>query len=139
MKIRIFKRIVDGVFDVRIQTEDWSQHDIDLMVKYGEPEVNLGGRLEYMPDEASMASASSASSSGSPEEPVVVDLDDCYVRVMTESPFTYKFDSRDYGGIDNAKALASLWAAQVEDRIVEKVRGLREKDSFIATEEIMEY
>ena len=135
MKIRIFKRIVDGVFDVRIQTEDWSENDVGLMVKYGEPEINLGGTFEYSPPD----DGSSSSESSSSEEPVVAELDDCYVRIMSESPFTYKFDSRDYGGIDNAKALAAMWASYVEDKIVEKVRGLREKDSFLATEEIMEY
>lgn len=131
MKIRIFKRIVDGVFDVRIQTEDWSQHDIDLMVKYGEPEINLGGEIAYVP-----VNVEGSSSSGGTE---TVLLDDNYARIMTESPFTYKFDSRDYDGVDNARQIASAWASEIEARIVDKVRMLRDKDTFFNTEEIMEY
>lgn len=132
MKIRIFKRVVDGVFDVRIQTEDWSQHDIDLMVKYGEPEINLGGEIAYVPVNVE----GSSSSSGGTE---TVLLDDNYARIMTESPFTYKFDSRDYDGVDNARQIASAWASEIEARIVDKVRMLRDKDTFFNTEEIMEY
>jgi hypothetical protein len=131
MKIRIFKRIVDGVFDVRIQTEDWSQHDIDLMVKYGEPEINLGGEIAYVP-----VNVEGSSSSGGTE---TVLLDDNYARIMTESPFTYKFDSRDYDGVDNARQIASAWASEIEARIADKVRMLRDKDTFFNTEEIMEY
>lgn len=47
MKIRIFKKLVDGVFHVRVQTEDWSERDRCLMVKYGEPELNLGGTFVH--------------------------------------------------------------------------------------------
>ena len=138
MKIRIFKRIVDSVFDVRIQTEDWSQHDIDLMVKYGEPEINIGGEIEYVPVNTA-ADGSSSSSASSPGGTETLLLDDNYVRIMTESPFTYKFDSRDYDGMDNARQIAFAWASAIESRIVDKVRALRDRDSFLATEEIMEY
>lgn len=136
MKIRIFKRIVDSVFDVRIQTEDWGQHDIDLMVKYGEPEINIGGEIEYVPVNAVADGSSSSSSSGGT---ATLLLDDNYARIMTESPFTYKFDSRDYGSMDNARQIAFAWASTMESRIVDKVRALRDRDSFLATEEIMEY
>ena len=135
MKIRILKKLIDGVFDVRVQTEDWSENDVRLMVKYGEPEINLGGTFTLPPPN----DGSSSSSGSSSYEPIVADLDDCYARIMSESPFTYKFDSRDYDGVDNARMLASMWALEMEARIVEKVRGLRDKDSFFTTEEIMEY
>jgi hypothetical protein len=132
MKIRILKKLIDGVFDVRIQTEDWSENDVRLMVKYGEPEVNLGGVLVIPP-------TADASSPGSSDEPTEVELDVCYARVMSESPFTYKFDSRDYGGIDGARTVASAWASMIESRLVDQIRILRDKDSFFTTEEIMEY
>lgn len=84
MKIRIIKKLVDSVFNVRIQTEDWSEHDRMLMVKHGEPEINLGGTFRAEPDTCSE------------ESQFDFILDDVYARVMTESPFTQKFDTRDF-------------------------------------------
>lgn len=134
MKIRVIKKLYDGVFESRIHTEDWSELDRELMVKYGEPEINLGGEIPYVlrNDEQS------SDSSSDPGKYIV--LDDVYARIMTESPFVRKFDSRDFdGGVDEAMAAAAAWAFEIEARILEKVRLLREKDTFFTTEEITEY
>jgi len=126
MKIRIIKKLIDNVFDVRIYTEDWSENDRELMIKYGEPEINIGGVIVF-PKE------------GSPDL-VTVEFDDVYERIMTESPFTRKFDARDYSdSIDEAKAVAVAWANHIESIIIASVRDLREKDTFFTTEEITEY
>lgn len=132
MKIRVIKRLVDSVFEVRIQTEDWSELDRELMVKFGEPEINLGGSIPY-------ATTAQAKAASAPSDTSVT-YDDVYVRIMTESPFTRKFDSRDFGGsIDDAAAAAASWIFTIEARILEKVRYLRENDMFFTTEEITEY
>ena len=132
MKIRVIKKLVDSTFEVRIQTEDWSELDRDLMVKLGEPEINLGGVVSYMPADHAEALDTPSNSS--------VTYDDVYVRIMTESPFTRKFDARDFdGSIDNAASAAASWIFMIESRIVEKVRYLREHDKFFTTEEITEY
>lgn len=126
MKIRIFKKLDNGVFHVRIQTEDWSEHDRDLMKKYGEPEINLGGLIAWGPCE------SSSSDPG-------FDVDDAYVRVMTESPFTHRFDSRDFGSVQKSKEAACEWASMVEERIAAAVTMLRSKGDEFTTEEVTEY
>lgn len=127
MKIRIFKRLVGGVFESRVQTEDWSENDRRLMVKFGEPEINLGGEFSCVPN-----------SDSSSQEDIIVRLDDVYARIMTEAPFTQKFDSRDYGSVDNAKCLMNRWCSTIEDRITAAVTSLRSKDNFFASEEITE-
>lgn len=58
---------------------------------------------------------------------------------MTESPFTRKFDSRDLGTVDNAKAIATAWATEIESRLAGKVAALREKEDMFTTEYITEY
>lgn len=126
MKIRIFKKLQNGVFDVRIQTEDWSENDKGLMVKYGEPEVNLGGT--FTPSESSSASSS----------PVEIVLPTVYARVMTESPFTQKFDARDCGSVADARSVAQQWTSIIEERIAEVVSDLRAKNDSFTTEEITE-
>ena len=130
MKIRIFKKLQNGVFDVRVQTEDWSENDRNLMVKYGEPEVNLGGTF--------VSNEESSSSSGSSRESVEVVLPTVYARVMTESPFTQKFDARDCGSVENARSIAQQWSFRIEERISEVVAELRAKNDSFTTEEITE-
>lgn len=127
MKIRIFKTLSDGVFTARVHTEDWSQNDTSAMVKYGEPEISLGGDIPL--------SIEDSSSSGDQ----TITLDDVHARIMSESPFVQKFDSRDYGGTDVARLLASTWASMIEKRIADAVVELRAKDDFFVTEEVTEY
>ena len=129
MKIRIIKKLVDSVFHIRIQTEDWSEYDRELMLKYGEPEINIGGVVIYEP----------CGQSSSSEEYASVTFDDAYMRIMTESPFTRKFDARDFDdSIDDAKAAATAWANDILRKIELSVTELRAKDSFFTTEEITE-
>lgn len=45
MKIRTFKFIDGCVYRSRIYTEDWSQGDKDRVCKFGDPEINLGGKF----------------------------------------------------------------------------------------------
>lgn len=126
MKIRIIKKLTDNVFDVRVYTEDWSANDRELMIKYGEPEINVGGVVSYHSDAT--------------DEQASLQFDDAYERIMTESPFTRKFDARDYNNsVEEAKAAAIAWSSNLENIIVAHVRSLREKDEFFTTEEITEY
>lgn len=133
MKIRVYKRLIDGVFHVLVNTEDWSENDRRLMLKYGEPEINLGGRFVCVPN-----SGEESTSSDSHDEIAAV-IDDVYVRIMTESPYKEKFDSRDYGSVHNAKLLSQEWISEIEDRIINAVAALRSNDDSFSTEEIMEY
>lgn len=123
MKIRILKRLVNGTFNICIQTEDWSEQDRTLMVKYGEPEIDLGGEFTYTDE----------------DDEKIVTLDSNYVRIFSESPFTRKFDSRDYGSTDSAKQISTAWSTAIEERIATAVMNLRAQDEFMTTEEISEY
>ena len=99
MKIRTFYRLENGIYRVSVHTEEWSENDIRLMEKFGEPEINVGGDLEYTPSGAS--------------EAVSWHIDDSYRRLKSE-PISMSFDSRDSV---HAEAFANLWA----DRIVSDV------------------
>lgn len=136
MKIRILKRLVNGVFEVLVRTEDWSSNDVLLMKRHGEPEINLGCVIPLEDSSSNSFTDYSSSSSSSTAELVI---DDDYVRIMTESPYIHRFDSRDLGGVAKAKETGNKWCAIIEDRIVEAVKGLRENDKFFNTESIMEY
>lgn len=42
MKIRVYKRIRDNVYDVLVRTCEWAQSDIALFREFGEPEIDVG-------------------------------------------------------------------------------------------------
>lgn len=131
MKKRIFQRLVDSVFEVVVDTEDWSCGDRDLMVQFGEPEVNVGGAVTYVIEEES-----SGSSSG--EEVKYKDFPDELVRVMNGFPYSRLFDARDYGSYDEARAVAAAWKEKVLGSIDEAVIRLRNTHVSFDTEEVSE-
>ena len=45
MKITKNKLIDSGVYTVKVWTSDWSANDLNLMVAFGEPEINCGGDI----------------------------------------------------------------------------------------------
>jgi len=107
VKLRKFNTLSNDIFTVTLITEDWSQLDTQLMVKFGEPEINLGGPFV-----------------GPPE----YDLDDNLVKIMSESPFVQSFDFRDHA---DAEDRANVWAAALTVRITAAIGTLRgQTDTF---------
>lgn len=122
MKIRVFMNMDDAVFRVAVNTEDWSEGDLDLMDQFGEPEVNVGGLLDYSHD----------GEGGS------VELGDEFVRVLHGFPYARLFDSRDYGSTGKAEAVGKAWKDMVLSRIESVVEDLRAMRNPLPTEEVHE-
>lgn len=114
MKARIFQQLENDVYQVTIVTEDWSELDKQLMVKYGEPEINLGGEFDG-PYSMSFT------------------LSDNFVRIMSESPFVGRFDSRDYA---DAEDRALTWKTTVMERLTSAVTTLRDLADTFSKEEV---
>lgn len=76
-KLRIFKSIENSVYTVIFENDpaSLSQQDAQLMQKYGEPEINLGGTFLY----------STADEFTLPDE---------YAKVRSDFPVRREFDSR---------------------------------------------
>lgn len=124
MKIRIFSNMCNGVYRIVINTEDWSQGDIELMAQYGEPEINVGG------DVSRYGSDSSSSERYGNE----------WVRVLHGFPYARGFDSRDYdGSYEHAVNEGNMWKDTVVGRIEDSLRVLREKTAPLPTEEVVEF
>jgi len=122
MKIRIFSNMLDSVYRIVVNTEDWSQGDIKLMAQYGEPLVNLGGTIDYESDGEAYSET----------------FGDEYVRIFHGFPYSRGFDIRDYGTKDRAVAAGTAWKESVEAEIGAKVRELRTNTEPLPTEEISE-
>jgi len=113
VKIRTFYSIENGVYKVSVNTEDWSENDRRLIYKFGEPEIETGGTIDYVPEEG-------------PIEHLV--LDSCHRRIYTGSPITRTFDSRD---AVHAKEFANAWADRTIGQIGTEYAALHAKsDDF---------
>ena len=113
MKIRSFFVLDNNVFRVSIRTEDWSERDIRLMEKYGEPEIDVGG-VFY-------------------DGGLSFELDNDYKRIKSESPFAQGFDARDY---TDAEDRAETWADEIQSRITTAMTTLRQNDDEYSHEEV---
>lgn len=113
MKIRKYSTLSDGVYKISLVTEDWSEADQRLMLKFGEPEVDLGGTFGIVPDTYTLPTN--------------------LVRIMSEAPFTQSFDSRDHADAD---ARAILWKETVSDRIAAAIVALRTSADAFSGEEV---
>lgn len=122
MKKRVFLEMDDAVFRVTVDTEDWSEGDLDLMHQYGEPEVNVGGDVTYLYNGEQRTKA----------------LGDIYVRVLHGFPYAMGFDSRDYGSTGEATNVGVAWKEQVLSRIDSAVTALRANNAQFPTEEVSE-
>ena len=125
MKKRVFSEMDDGVYRVAIMTEDWSEGDVRLMEQFGEPEVNVGGTVRYTPG-------------GDGGGDRVKEFGDLLVRILHGFPHVRGFDSRDYGSVGEAVAVAVAWKEAVLGRIDDAVKGLRANSSPLPTEEVSE-
>jgi len=112
MKIRKISIITDGIYKVTLYTQDWSEADKDLMAKFGEPEIDVGGNFTGPP---------------------AYDLSSKLVKIMSESPFTQGFDSDDYG---DAEDRAEVWKDEVSARISTAVAILRGNTDDFSGEEV---
>lgn len=122
MKIRTFLNMDDSVYRIVVLTEDWSEGDMELMVQFGEPEIDVGGKVDYLYN----------------DEPKSKTFGYEYVRVLHGFPCSRGFDVRDYDSEAEAVSIGNAWKDEVVDRIRESVMGLRAKAAPLPTEEIVE-
>lgn len=116
MNIRQFSKLENGVYVITIVTEDWSERDRQLMTKYGEPSIDLGGSFY---DDTPYVDFS---------------LPENLVLIFSESPFTQRFDLRDYPDAEN---MAITWKNEIVLRLSEAIATLRANDDTFTREEVL--
>lgn len=122
MKKRVLRDMDNGVYRIILINEDWSEGDRDLMARFGEPEINVGGEVSYIV-------------SG---ETKTKTMGDEYVRLLRGFPYQRGFDSRDYASVEEAVALGVAWKEMVLSRIDAAILALRAKAAPLPTEEVSE-
>jgi hypothetical protein len=101
MKVRTFKTPRDNKFYVKIQTEEFSEGDLALMEKFGEPEIQVGDTFTGPP---------------------TFTLPKALRRLRTEFPVVQVFDKSDYA---DAEDRADVFASELTTRIQDAVTVLR--------------
>ena len=122
MKKRVLRDMDNGVYRIILLTEDWSEGDRELMARFGEPEINVGGEISYIID----------------GETKTRTLGDEYVRLLRGFPYQRGFDARDYASVEEAVALGVAWKEMVLSRIDAAIMALRAKSAPLPTEEVSE-
>lgn len=122
MKIRTFLNMDNSVYRIVVMTEDWSQGDLELMVQFGEPEIDVGGEVSYLYN----------------DEPKEKTFGYEYVRLVHGFPCSRGFDARDYDSEEEAVAIGNAWKDKVVVSLRDAVLDLRAKSSPLPTEEISE-
>ena len=122
MKKRVFRDMDNAVYRIVIDTEDWSQGDLELMEMFGEPDIDVGGEIQYL-----FGNESKTKTFGNE-----------FIRLMHGFPYSRGFDSRDYVSCDEAVAVGVAWKEKILDRIDTAVLNLRSKQAPLPTEEVSE-
>lgn len=122
MKKRVLRDMDNGVYRIILLTEDWSEGDRDLMARFGEPEINVGGEVSYIIG----------------GETKTRTLGDEYVRLLRGFPYQRGFDARDYASVEEAVALGVAWKEMVLSRIDAAIMDLRANSAPLPTEEVSE-
>lgn len=112
MNIRTFYNLTNDVYQVSIYTQDWSEGDRELMKKFGEPQINVGGSFS---------------------NPTFT-LPDSLKNIMSESPFAQRFDLRDAA---DAKDRANRWATDMATTISDAVTTLRNNSDSYTKETVV--
>lgn len=122
MKIRTFLNMDDSIYRIVVMTEDWSQGDLELMVQFGEPEVDAGGEVSYLYDGQQKTKTFGYE----------------YLRLVHGFPYSRGFDSRDYDSVEEAVSIGNAWKDKLVGSIRSAVIELRSKSVPLPTEEIAE-
>ena len=115
MQIRVTKTLVDQRYAVHITADDFSDSEVERMINYGEPEINLGGTIgtETYPD----------------------DLE----KLKSGSPFKRTVDGRDFATLADAETQADAWATEMVARVKAGVDYVRALDDTFTQESLETY
>ncbi len=110
MILQIEKALTDNIYKVTLTPTNWSQQDLNLMDKYGEPEVETGGTGTLNPQ---------------------FEFPTQLRKVKSGFPFTRAIDG---DGDSDAEAKMNNWATEMQTRISTVLTTLRgNTDNFSGT------
>ena len=140
MRIAVRRMKVNGVQCAVVETVDWSRHELDLMLRQGEPEIELGGKFMLQTPECLCSCCHEVDPSndldgdGVPDH-CYFDVGERLVGLASGFPVMEQFAVDEFPMPEEA---AKAWSDEVSRRIVQAVRRLREADGAVSTSEVYE-
>lgn len=118
-KLRIFKEISNKVYILRFENDplSLSNADKELMQKYGEPEINIGG----------VFLASTGNTYTLPEE---------YVKIRSGFPFKREFDTKETFFATNTAVKVDAYSDTITSRFTAALAALRANTDAFTSETI---
>ena len=134
MKIKVVQNKINSVLSVIVSTTDWSRHELDAIVRFGEPTVQIGGKFLKRCPECFLPPCPSDDSNDVPEW-CEFELAESEKKVRSEFPVMVEFGPDDF---DDPELCAKSWSDEIVRRIVRCVKKLRQTTADIVREETYE-
>lgn len=130
MKVRVNQNKINSVLSVLVSTEDWSRHELDAIVRFGEPTIQIGGRFlkhctKCMP-----------SPCHDPDEDCWFEIPEQEKKIRSDLPILVEFGADDF---DDPALCAKSWADVIVGRIAKAVEKLRRTNANLVKEEVYEF
>lgn len=133
MKIRVSQNRINSILSVVVSTYDWSNHELDMIVKLGEPKIQIGGEFK----KACIPCMLPPCPDHSNDYPdwCTFELPEAEKGVRSEFPVMVEFGSDDF---DDPELCAKSWSDEIVRRIARAVKVLRRQTLDLVREETYE-
>ena len=132
MKVRVSQNKINSVLSVIVSTEDWSRHELDSIVRFGEPSVQIGGKFRKHCTKCAPIPCNDDSN----DEWCWFELPEQEKKIRSDFPILVEFGPDDF---DDPGLCARSWSETVVRRIAKAVERLRNKSANIVKEEVYEF
>lgn len=130
MKVRVSQNKINSVLSVIVSTEDWSRHELDAIVRFGEPTIQIGGKFRKHTTRCLPCPCD-----GSNDDGCMFELPEQEKKIRSDLPILVEFGSDDF---DEPAVCAKSWADVIVERISRAVGKLRRTNAHLVKEEIYE-
>ena len=132
MKVRVSQNKINSVLSVIVSTEDWSRHELDSIVRFGEPSIQIGGKFRKHCTKCVPLPCNDDSN----DEWCWFELPEQEKKIRSDFPILVEFGPDDF---DDPELCARSWSETIVRRIAKAVERLRHKSANLVKEEVYEF
>lgn len=130
MKVRVSQNKINSVLSVVVSTEDWSRHELDSIVRFGEPSIQIGGRF------LKHCTRCMPSPCREQDESCWFEIPEQEKKIRSDFPILVEFGPEDF---DEPGLCAKSWSDAIVGRIAKEVERLRRTSANLVKEETYEF
>lgn len=130
MKVRVNQNKINSVLSVIVSTEDWSRHELDAIVRFGEPSIQIGGRFRKHSTKCLPCPCDESN-----DDDCFFELPEQEKKIRSDLPILVEFGADDF---DDPALCAKSWSDVIVGRISRAVDKLRRTNANLVKEEVYE-